>query len=209
MSRWFVAIMATCFIVCLYATACAGEFNLVLKVGDKAPVFEKLPGTDGKPHSLSDFKDKKLVVVCFTCNSCEVAQEYEDRIVEFARRHTDDVGFVAINVNAVPADNMAKMKERAEAKGFVFPYLFDESQKIAKDFGADRTPEFYLLSADRKVIYMGGMDDGSDVAKPKNHYLEDAVTAALSGQAPKVAETNPRGCRIRWARTRNRPDASK
>jgi len=188
-------------------TATAGEFNLVLKVGDAAPAWDKLPGTDGKPHSLADLKDKKLVVVVFTCNSCEVAQEYEDRIIDFANRHAQDVGLVAINVNAVPADSLAKMKERASAKGFTFPYVFDESQKIAKDYGADRTPEFFLLSADRKVIYMGAMDDGSDVQKPKLHYLEDAVTAALRDAKPATAETNPRGCRIRWARARSRPAA--
>jgi peroxiredoxin len=209
MSRLLGVFGATFLAVCLGLSASAGEFNLVLKPGDAAPTWENLPGTDGKKHSLADLKDKKLVVLVFTCNSCEVAQEYEDRIVEFAKRHAKEVGFVAINVNAVPADSMAKMKERAEAKGFTFPYLYDETQKIAKDYGADRTPEFYLLSADRKVLYMGSMDDGSDVQKPKLHYLEDAVTAALDGAAPKVSETNPRGCRIRWARARTRPEGGK
>ena len=203
MSRWLAGLC----LALLAPQASAGEFNLVLKVGDAAPAWSKLPGTDGKEHSFDELKDKKLLVVAFTCNSCEVAQEYEDRIVDFATRHAKDVGFVAINVNATPADSLEKMKERAEAKGFAFPYLFDASQKIAKDYGADRTPEFYLLSADRKVLYMGAMDDGTDVQKPKTHYLEDAVTAALKDAKPVVAETNPRGCRIRWARNRPRPAA--
>lgn len=184
------------------ASTWAGEYNPALNIGDAAPAWHNLPGTDGKPHSLSDLKDRKLVLVVFTCNSCPVASDYEDRILAFARQHAADVGVVAINVNRVPEDRPEKMKERAEQKGYPFPYLYDETQKIAKDYGATFTPEFFLLGPDRKIVYMGGMDDNSNAAEVKQHYLDAAVTAALSGAQPPTPETVARGCRIRYARER-------
>src|SRR5690348_11908227 len=124
------AVMA-CVVAGMISTASAGEFNTVRSIGDAAPAWEKLPGTDGQTHSLSDLTDKKLVVVVFTCNSCPVASDYEDRIIEFAKKHASDVGVVAINVNNVPEDKPEKMKERAEKKKFPYPYLHDTTQKIA------------------------------------------------------------------------------
>lgn len=188
-------------LVAIAATsAYAGEFNEKLSIGDAAPAWTNLPGTDGKMHSLDDLKDKKLVVVVFTCNSCPVAADYDDRLVAFAKKHADDVAVVAINVNLVPEDSMEEMKTRAEEKAFPFPYLFDASQKIARDYGAGGTPEFYLLSAERKIVYMGAMDDSADLAAKKVDYLEPAVEAALAGKTPKIAETYSPGCRIRYAR---------
>jgi peroxiredoxin len=184
------------------STADAGEFNTVLSIGDKAPAWEKLPGTDGKTHSLSDLKDKKLVVVVFTCNSCPYATDYEDRIIEFAKKHASDVGVVAINVNNVPEDKPEKMRERAEKKKFPYPYLHDQTQKIAHDFGAVGTPEFFVLSPERKIVYMGAMDDDSDAKKVKVNYLDAAITAALAGKEPEKKETFFRGCRIRYAKKR-------
>ena len=178
----------------------AGEFNTVLSIGDAAPAWKKLPGVDGKEHSLEDLKDKKLVVVIFTCNSCPIATAYEDRIIAFAKKNAELVGVVAINVNRVPADSLEKMKARAEEKGFPFPYLYDESQKIAKDFGAQFTPEFFVLSAERKVVYMGAMDDNSEPDKVTKTYLQPAVDAALKGAKPEKAETRAIGCRVRFVR---------
>jgi peroxiredoxin len=183
----------------------AGEFNTVLSVGDAAPAWSKLPGVDGKEHSLADLKDKQAVVVVFTCNSCPAAEAYEDRIIELANRHKD-VAVVAINVNTVAEDNLDAMKERAAAKKFPFAYLYDQSQKIAKDFGAAGTPEFFVLSPQRKIVYMGAMDDEEDPAKVKHRYVEDALTATLAGKAPAVAETYAPGCRIRWTRPRVKRD---
>lgn len=180
----------------------AGEYNPALNIGDPAPAWQGLPGTDGKTHSLADLKDHKLALVVFTCNSCPVAADYEDRILGFARQHAADVAVVAINVNRIPEDRLDKMKERAEQKGYPFPYLYDETQKIAKDYGATFTPEFFLLGPDRKVVYMGGMDDNSNPAEVQHRYLEAAVAAALAGQKPATAETVARGCRIRYARER-------
>jgi len=194
--------IATLFIV--FALACAtldaGEFNSVLNIGDKAPVWKELPGTDGKPHSLEDLKDSKLVVVVFTCNSCPIATDYEDRILALADKFKNDAAFVAINVNTIPEDSLPKMKERAESRKFPFPYLFDKSQKIGKEFGAKYTPEFFVLDADRKIAYMGGLDDSSVADKVKTKHLEPAIDAILKGEQPATAETNAIGCRVRYAR---------
>ncbi len=95
---------------------------------------------------------------------------------------------MAINVNKVPEDLLPQMRERAEAKGFDFPYLFDETQQIGRDFGANFTPEFFVLDKDRKIAYMGGMDDSSLEDMVKSNYLEPAVEAVLAGTAPETAE---------------------
>ena len=92
---------------------------------------------------------------------------------------------MAINVNTIAEDRLPKMKERAEAKGFDFPYLYDDTQKIGKAFGAAFTPEFFVLNRKRQVVYMGGMDDSSNAGQVKNNYLEPAVEAALAGTAAR------------------------
>ena len=194
--------------VALSATAAfAGEYNAKLSIGDAAPAWENLPGTDDKDHSLAELADKKAVVVVFTCNSCPYAVDYEDRIIRFAKAHAgpaSEVALVAINVNQVPEDRLPKMKERAEKKGFPYPYLYDETQKIAREFGAIYTPEFYVLDRDRRVVYMGAMDDSSMEAKVTKSYLKPAVDAALQGELPDTKETGAVGCRIRFERERRR-----
>src|SRR5579871_2786039 len=182
--------------------AAAGEFNQRLNVGGAAPAWSGLPGVDDQKHSLADYKDKPVVVIVFTCNSCPVAQDYEDRIIAFARKHAGQVALVAVNVNTIEEDRLPQMKARAKEKGYPFPYLYDETQKIAKEYGAEYTPEFFVLDKDRKVAYMGAMDDTSNAAQAKVNYLENAVTAVLQGQKPSPAETLARGCRIRWERKR-------
>jgi peroxiredoxin len=176
----------------------AGKFNKTLDVGSAAPAWADLEGTDGKKHALADLKDKAAVVVVFTCNSCPTAAGYEGRIIAFAKKHADQVAVVAINVNTGKEDALPAMKERAAKKGFPFAYLYDPSQAIAKRYGAKYTPEFFLLDRDRKVAYMGAMDDkaGGD---PKLKYLEDALAAVLAGKAAPVAETSAAaGCGIRF-----------
>lgn len=185
----------------------AGQYNPVLNVGNAAPAWTALPGTDGKPHSLSDLKDKQAVVVVFTCNSCPVAADYEDRIVALAKKYagpSGKVGLVAINVNKIEEDDLAHMKERAESKGFTFPYLFDSTQQIARDYGATFTPEFFVLDRNRKIAYMGGMDDNSNPASVTANYLASALDAVLRGEKPEVAETVARGCMVRYVRERRR-----
>lgn len=185
----------------------AGKYNAVLNVGDKAPAWSELEGVDGKSHSLEDLAGKEVVVVVFTCNSCPVATDYEDRIIAFSKKYAGaagKVGLVAINVNQIAEDRLPKMKERAGEKGFDFPYLYDESQKIGRDYGAAFTPEFFVLDRERRIVYMGGMDDSSNPQAVKEHYLEDAVEAVLAGGKPEVAEAPAIGCRVRYARTRGR-----
>lgn len=154
-------------------------------------------------HSLADLKDKDVVVVLFTCNSCPIAIDYEDRIIAFAKNQSAKVGVVAINVNTIEADRLPKMKERAKEKGFNFPYLFDETQKTGKLYGASYTPEFFVLNKERKIVYMGAMDDTSIAANVKVSFLDLAVQAALKGEKPETTETLARGCRIRYARPKN------
>ena len=151
--------------LCSLRVAEAGKYNETLNIGDPVPAWKDLPGVDGKTHSLADLKDKDVVILVFTCNSCPVATDYEDRIIALAKKYAGadaKAALVAINVNKIDEDRLPKMKERSDAKGFPFPYLFDESQQIAKSYGAITTPEFFVLDRDRKVVYMGGMDDNSN-----------------------------------------------
>jgi len=187
------------------AQSTAGKFNRALSIGDDAPAWVELPGTDGNKHALADLKDKDVVVVVFTCNSCDYATAYEDRLIAVAKKHAGGEGkvaVVAINVNTIAEDRLDKMKERAKEKEFPFTYVFDESQKIGKLYGAMYTPEFFVLNKARKVVYMGAMDDRSPPGEPKLHYLENAVEAALKNEQPNIAETQARGCRVRYAKTR-------
>ena len=189
--------------VCLVGPVTAGEFNKKLSVGDAAPAWKNLPGVDGKTHALADLKDRDLVVLIFTCNSCACSEEYEDRIVAFANAYKDKAAVVAVNVNVIAEDKLDAMKKKAAKKKFPFPYLYDETQQIAKDYGTTHTPEFFVLTKDRKIAYMGSMDDKTNAADVKDKYLEAAVDAVLAGKAPPKAETVPRGCLIRFKRARS------
>lgn len=190
----------------------SGEFNQVLNIGDPAPAWVDLPGTDGRTHSLADLPAEEFVVVVFTCNSCPVARDYEERIMEFTRRYAGRARVTAVNVNTIAEDRLDKMIERATARKFNFTYLFDESQQIARRYGATGTPEFFLLSRAvagddssppmRTILYMGAMDDNSMATQVTKHYLVDALEAALAGNKPPVGETYAHGCRIRFARER-------
>lgn len=181
----------------------AGEFNKLLKIGDAAPAWKDLPGTDDKKHSLADHAGKEFVVVVFTCNSCACSEEYEDRIIAFAKKYADKVALVAINVNTIADDRLDAMKKRAKKKKFTFEYLYDESQKSAKDYGATYTPEFFVLNKERRIAYMGAFDDKTNPPDVKEKYLEPAIEALLKGEKPAKAETAARGCMIRWKRTRD------
>ncbi len=183
----------------------AGEFNETLSIGDLAPGWERLPGTDGKLHSFGDLKNKDAVVLVFTCLSCPTAVDYEERFNTLAKQYGGPhgkVGFVAVCVNQVAADRLDKLTERANKQQFAFPVLYDESQKIAKDYGAIFTPEFYVLNKERKIVYMGALDDATDATKVTKRYVEEALVATLKGEVPAVKETIARGCRVRYVRER-------
>jgi peroxiredoxin len=197
------------FVAAALAVACgssapvhAGKFNKVLDVGGAAPAWENLEGTDGKKHSLADLKGKDAVVVVFTCNSCPVAVGYEGRIAAFAKKHADTVAVVAINVNTGREDALPAMKERAAKKTFPFAYLYDPSQEIAKKYGAKYTPEVFLLDKDRKVAYMGAIDDkptsNKDDLKGAKNYVVAALSNMKAGKAPSPAATRPYGCSVKY-----------
>src|SRR5258705_431658 len=121
------------------APAGAGKFNKKLNVGDAAPTWDKLEATDGKKYAFTDFKDKDVLVVVFTCNSCIVAEGYEERLIAFAAecaKADSKVGFVAINVNTGKADALPAMKKRATKKKFGFTYPYDPSQQTPTAHGA-------------------------------------------------------------------------
>lgn len=198
-----------CWPVVLYAglmcagAARGGEFNEVLSIGDEAPVWKDLPGTDGKTHSLADLKDQQVVVVIFTCASCPTAVDYEPRIGALTTRYAArSVAVVPICVNQVKPDRLDALTERVRKQKLGFHILYDESQKIAREFGAIFTPECYVLDAQRRVVYMGAFDDASDADKVQAAWVEQAVQATLSGEKIATTETIARGCRVRYARER-------
>jgi peroxiredoxin len=177
----------------------AGEFNKKLNIGDKAADFAEIIGVDDKEHGLADYKAAKAVVVVFTCNGCPFAKTYEDRLIAIQKDYKDKgVQLVAINVNNRPVDKLDKMKERAKKKEFNFPYLYDESQKSAKDYGAELTPEVYVLDAERKIAYMGSIDDNIEEFRVKKSYLKEALDAVLAGKKPETTETKPKGCSVKY-----------
>jgi peroxiredoxin len=199
--------LAVALVLLTAADSSAGKYNPTLSIGDASPTWTKLPGTDGKEHSFADLQDKKVIVLFFTCNSCEYAIDYEDRIIATASKYSGEdsqVAFVGVNVNLIAADNLDAMKAKAEQKKFPFVYLFDKSQQIAKDFGGSTTPEFFVFDQDRKLVYMGSLDDNTDAKKAKVNFVEEAITATLAGKAPATTETVPIGCLIRYDRRRNR-----
>lgn len=188
-------------------TGQAGTYNPDRSIGDVVAPWKDLPGTDDRPHSWADVAGRDAIVVVFTCCSCPYSVDYEERINELAERHAgadSRVAVLAINSNRIPEDALPAMKARAEAKQFRFPYLFDESQAVARAFGAVRTPEFFVLDRDRRIVYMGAMDDSTTATAVKRRYVDDAVAAVLAGRAVEVAETAPVGCQIRFERRRAR-----
>lgn len=164
-----------------------------------APDFQGIIGVDDKEHTLADYKQAKLVVVVFTCNHCPVAVAYEDRLIALQKQYKDKgVQLVAVNVNNLPADRLEEMKIRTKEKGFNFPYLYDATQKMGHDYGAKVTPHVFLLDQDRKIAYMGAVDDNMKADKVEKHYLRDALEALLAGKKPPVESTKAFGCSIKY-----------
>lgn len=165
-----------------------------LKVGEQAPTF-KAVGIDGKEYSLEKAKGTKATVVVFTCNNCPVAVAYEDRFIDFQKKHADseEVKFIAINVNS--AEDIEAMKERAEEKGINYPYVYDGSGESALAYGAKVTPHVFVLNGEGALAYQGSFDDKqNDPSKP---HVENAVKALLEGKTPEVQSTRAFGCGIR------------
>ncbi|HEU0024774.1 MAG TPA: thioredoxin family protein [Thermoleophilaceae bacterium] len=171
-----------------------------LAIGDMAPEAT-LPDTDGAEHSLHE-RGRPAVVV-FTCNHCPYALAWHDRILDVARDYAGrDVHLVAVNPNDAeryPTDSLEAMRERVVADGgWPLPYLRDESQDAAREFGAKTTPDVFVLDAEGRLRYRGAPD--ADYGDPGQNaaWLREALDAVLAGEEPPQAETEPVGCSVKW-----------
>ncbi|WP_309613352.1 thioredoxin family protein [Flavobacterium sp.] len=169
--------------------------------GDKATDF-KLKSVDGKMYSMSDYKDAKGFIVVFTCNTCPFAIKYDDRVNALAKKYKAK-GYVLLAINpnnpdVQPKDAYNLMQAKAKEKGFVFPYLVDEAQKIYPQYGATKTPHVFLLDKNLVVKYIGAIDDNSDDSSAvKERYLENAIAALEKGKDPSPEITRAIGCSIK------------
>ncbi len=192
-------IALSCFVIFVAGT------NTGYDVGDTVADF-KLKNVDGKSVALSDFKDKKGVIIVFDCNTCPVSKAYNSRILALNKKY-ESKGFpvIAINPNdpqKSPGDSFTEMVAQAKKKKYNFPYLIDETQETAKAFGASNTPHAFVLLNDGKafrVAYIGAIDNNSkDGSSATRKYVEEAVDAILDGKAVGEAKTKAIGCTIKW-----------
>jgi len=174
--------------------------STMVKLGSKAPYFN-LPNTDGENISIEDFKAEVLVVI-FTCNHCPYAKAVEDRLIELGNNYSKTVDFVLISSNDAenyPADSPEKMAEQARNKKYPFPYLFDETQEIAKAYSAVCTPDIFLYNDERKLEYRGRLDDNwQDSNQVNREELRMAIDAVLSGNTIQFKQIPSMGCNIKW-----------
>ena len=173
-----------------------------LQIGDKAPDFS-LPATDGKSYRLSDFHDARVLVVFFTCNHCPFVLGSDEATRQTADKYAPQgVRFVGINSNSKvthPEDDFGHMVERMKANQFPWVYLHDESQDVARAYGALRTPHFYVFDRQRKLVYTGrGVDNPRDTSRMTVNDLDRALGEHLSGKPVSVPLTNPIGCNVKW-----------
>jgi len=173
-----------------------------LDIGQHALDFS-LPATDGNTYSLQDFADAKALVVFFTCNHCPYVIGSDEVTRQTAEKFAGQgVRFVAINANSVntyPEDSFPHMVERMKKHQFPWVYLRDESQDVARSYGALRTPHFYIFEQERKLIYTGrAVDQPRDTSKMTVNDLDHALTDYLAGKPVRTALTNPIGCNVKW-----------
>ena len=172
----------------------------MVKLGSKAPYFN-LPNTDGENISLEHFKAEILVVI-FTCNHCPYAKAVEDRLIDLGNIYSGIVDFVLISSNDVenyPADSPERMAEQARNKGYPFPYLFDETQEIAKAYSAVCTPDIFLYNNERKLEYRGRLDDNwQNPNQVEREELKMAIEAILNGKGIEFEQIPSMGCNIKW-----------
>ena len=173
---------------------------MAVQIGDRAPGFE-LPATDGTRHSLEDGSEATLVY--WTCNHCPYALAWHDRMVELARDYAErGVRVIAVNSNDAethPADSFEAMRERVEREGdWSHPYLHDESQEVARAWGAEKTPHLFVLDADLRLRYQGAPDADYEDPSQGAAWAREALDAVLEGREPERGETDAVGCTIKW-----------
>ena len=196
-------ISVTLLIVCM-SSFTYNVANEGYKIGDTVDDFS-LKNINGERVSLADYKDAKGYIVIFTCNTCPYAVAYEDRIIQLNTMYADKgypvIAIMPNNPQVKPGDSFVAMQERAQKKGFGFPYLIDEGQTVYPKFGATKTPHVFVLQKEKNtpvVKYIGAIDDNyKDANAVKTKYVEDAVNALLKGTAVTNKETKAIGCTIR------------
>jgi len=173
-----------------------------IPLGTKAPDFS-LPATDGKSYRLSDFDGAKVLVVFFTCNHCPYVTGSDEVTRATAERFQDrGVAFVGINANSehtYAEDSFDHMVQRMEERQFPWVYLHDQSQDVARAYGALRTPHFFVFDQDRRLVYSGrGVDNPRQTDQMTVNDLENALDEVLAGQPVTTPLTNPIGCNVKW-----------
>jgi peroxiredoxin len=171
-------------------------------LGDRAPAFE-LPDVDGERKSLGEPGGEPATVVYWTCNHCPYALAWHERLIDVARDYSDrGVRFLAVNSNdaeGYPQDGPDAMRERVEAEGgWPHPFLFDESQEVARAYGAQRTPDVFVFDPDLRLRYRGAPDADYEDPELGAAWLRAALDSVLAGQEVDRAETDPVGCTIKW-----------
>lgn len=173
-----------------------------LRPSDTAPEFS-LPSTDGATYSLGDFSTARFLVVFFTCNHCPYVINSDDYTAKIARQFEDHgVKFVAINSNSARTyseDSFPAMVDRMNQHRFPWIYLHDESQDVARAYGALRTPHFFVFDSARQLVYTGrSVDSPRDLSKATTQDLERALSELVNGHPVSVPVTNPVGCNVKW-----------
>jgi len=179
--------------------------STMLPLGTEAPKFKLLDTVSGEWKTFEDVKGEKGTVVMFICNHCPYVKHVNDELVRVAMDYMPKgVGFVAISSNDVtryPDDSPEKMKETAERLGYPFPYLYDETQDVARAYQAACTPDFFVFDADDKLVYRGQLDDsrpGNDIPVTGKD-LRRALDLLLEGKMiPEVEQKPSIGCSIKW-----------
>ncbi|HEV2319830.1 MAG TPA: thioredoxin family protein [Verrucomicrobiae bacterium] len=184
--------------------------STMLPLGTAAPDFE-LPDTNGERVSLAKFKGAPALLVWFICNHCPYVKHIRSGLAQFARDYASKgVAIVAINSNDIesyPDDSPAKMREEVKAAGFTFPYLYDETQSVAKAYRAACTPDIYLFDKNQKLVYRGQFDDSrpGNGAPVTGKDLRAGLEAVLTGKPVSPIQKPSMGCNIKW-KAGNQPD---
>jgi peroxiredoxin len=184
--------------------------STMLSLGTTAPNF-KLPDTNGKTVFLTGFKDKSALLVLFICNHCPYVKHIRAGLAQLGRdylpKHVAIAGINSNDVENYPEDSPARMKEEVKSAGYTFPYLYDESQAVAKAYRAACTPDIYLFDKNQKLVYRGQFDD----SRPGNGIpvtgkdLRAALDALLAGKPIASNQKSSMGCNIKW-KSGNEPD---
>jgi peroxiredoxin len=177
--------------------------STMLPLGTEAPPFT-LMNVDGSLVSLSDFDGAPAFLAIFMCNHCPFVKHLADALAHFGAEYMPKgvaiVGISSNDVSSFPADSPEQMVHEAEERGYTFPYLFDESQEVAKEYRAACTPDFFLFDGDRKLVYRGQFDSSrpDSGAAPTGADLRAAVEAVLAGKKPSEKQSPSIGCNIKW-----------